>query len=502
MEILVEYNGTTQPFEAHEGDTVLDVLQLNGIPVRATCGGVGRCRKCQVMIRDSAGLRYELACEQRVSDNMLVVVGDTGTMDVVEEGSSIGFEPDEGAEGLGVAIDIGTTTLAAHLHDLGTGTRLASASRPNPQIAFGADVISRISASVDGKLPQMTALIVDAMVDMRDQLLEGVHAGAQQSDTTAISIAGNTTMQHIAAGMPPDSIGVNPFIPLSLFGDEREIEGLGTCYFAPCIAGYVGGDITAGLLARGFDDGHTRLLMDLGTNGEMALSHGGRIACCATAAGPVFEGANVRFGMPAGPGAISQVKWEDGRVVTTIIGQDEPIGICGTGIIDAIALMVEAGIVDETGYLLDADDVDEEYADWLGEESDANVFYLTEDHSLFITQTDVRSMQLAKAAVCAGVHTLMDACGIDGEDIEAVEIAGGFGKYLNLASAARIGLFPPELEDRAASVGNTSAEGASALVISHAARERADRIVDLCDYLELSTSSVFNDFYIEMMEFE
>jgi len=297
---------------------------------------------------------------------------------------------------------------------------------------------------------------------------------------------------------------VNPFTPLSLFGDMHKIDGLGNCYFSPCIAGYVGGDITAGLLARGFDDGRTRLLLDLGTNGEMALSHAGRIACCATAAGPVFEGANVRFGMPAGPGAISQVSLVDGNVNINVIGDGAPIGICGTGIIDAVALMVETGVVDETGYLLDADDAEDEgieLAGWLGEEDDGNVFYLTEDHTLFITQADVRSMQLAKAAVCAGVHTLMEAHNVTCNQIEGLEIAGGFGRYLNLASAARIGLFPAELLDRAASVGNTSAEGASAMLISHKARTRAEQIVESCDYLELSTSASFNGFYVDMMEF-
>jgi uncharacterized 2Fe-2S/4Fe-4S cluster protein (DUF4445 family) len=308
-------------------------------------------------------------------------------------------------------------------------------------------------------------------------------------------------MQHIAVGLPPDTIGVNPFIPLSLFGDDHEIDGLGQCYLTRCVAGYVGGDITAGMLACELDQGGTRLFLDLGTNGEMALSADGRIKCCATAAGPVFEGANVHFGMPASPGAISKVSYEDGAVKLNVVGDADPIGICGTGIVDAVAMMVRLGVVDETGYLLGADELEEPLASLAGCENDSNVFYLTPDHSIYITQNDVRSLQLAKAAVCAGILTMIDAAGIEVSDITQLDIAGGFGAYLNLESAAAIGLFPEELLPCASSVGNTSGEGATALLVSSAAHARESEIIEKCDYLELSTSAEFNDFYVEMMEF-
>ena len=326
-------------------------------------------------------------------------------------------------------------------------------------------------------------------------------AKVPQDEVVRATIAGNTVMQHIAVGLPPDTIGYNPFIPLSLFGDVHEIDGLGPCYFTRCIAGYVGGDITAGMLACELDTGGTRLFLDLGTNGEMALAADGRIKCCATAAGPVFEGANVHFGMPASPGAISKVAWENGAVAIGVVGDVAPIGICGTGIVDAVAMMVRLGVVDETGYLLGADELDEPLASLVGREDDHNVFYLVPDRSIYITQTDVRSLQLAKAAVCAGILTMVEAAGIQVSDIGKLEIAGGFGAYLNLESAAAIGLFPKELLSCASSVGNTSGEGATALLVSSAAQQREDEIVEKCDYLELSTSSEFNDFYVEMMEF-
>ena len=184
-----------------------------------------------------------------------------------------------------------------------------------------------------------------------------------------------------------------------------------------------------------------------------------------------------------------------------VVGDVDPIGICGTGVIDAVALMVREGVVDETGYLLGPDELDGPLAQYVGRESDRNVFYLTEDRSLYITQDDVRSLQLAKAAVCGGIMTMVDAAGIDVSDIGELEIAGGFGAYLNLDSAAAIGLFPAELAPCASSVGNTSGEGATALMLSQAARNRELAIVEKCTYLELSTSSEFNDYYIEMMEF-
>ena len=500
MKIFIDDAGKRTAADAQAGQTVLDVLQRERVDIQATCGGVGKCRRCQVLVRNGEGLNYRLACTTPVEDGMEVVIERAGAMEVLQSGATSAFPPDGGAGGFGMAVDIGTTTVVAHLHDLASGKRIGSVGRPNPQIAFGSDVISRISASVDGKLALMTDVIQDALREMKAKLC--ADAGIDPARVKRCAIAGNTVMQHIAVGLPPDTIGVNPFTPQSLFGDEREIPGLGTCYFARCIAGYVGGDITAGMLACALDEGGTRLFLDLGTNGEMALAHDGRIVCCATAAGPVFEGANVHFGMPASPGAISQVEYAEGAVKVKVVGDVAPIGVCGTGIIDVVALMVRLGIVDDTGYLLGADELDTSLAALVGREADRNVFYLTDDHSVYITQDDVRSLQLAKAAVCAGILTMADFAHVGIADIGKLEIAGGFGAYLNLESAADIGLFPKELLGCASSVGNTSGEGATALLVSSAARQREAALAEKCDYLELSVSAEFNDFYVQMMEFD
>ena len=499
MKVLIDDGGARCKVGVGGGCTVLDVLQAERVEVQAACGGAGVCGRCQVLVRDGRGLGYRLACQTPVSDGMEVVVERAEAMEVVQSGAAHMFPCDSGAQGYGMAVDVGTTTIVAHLHDLEDGARLATVGRVNPQIVFGSDVVSRISASVDGKLDLMCGAMQDALREMKARLC--AEARVDPARVGMVSIAGNTVMQHIAAGLPPDTIGVNPFTPLTLFGDTRVVDGLGPCYFARCIAGYVGGDMTAGMLARALDEGGTRLFLDLGTNGEMALAHGGRIACCATAAGPVFEGANVHFGMPASPGAISKVGFDGAAVSVEVIGGVEPIGICGTGVIDAVALMVRLGITDETGFLLGAVELEEPCASLVGEKDGANVFYLTPAHDLYITQADVRNLQLAKAAVCAGILTLCDAAGIGVSEIESLEIAGGFGAYLDLASAAEVGMFPRELLPLASSVGNTAGEGATALLVSRQARARESEIAGKCDYLELSTSDTFYDFYIAMMEF-
>lgn len=495
MEIIIDAAGKRRRIPVQPGQTVLEALQGRRIDVQAACGGVGTCGRCQVLVRDASGVGFRLACATEVQDGMEVVVERARGMEVVHRGMAHGFSPDAGAVGYGMAVDVGTTTLVAHLHDLASGERLATADKPNPQIVFGSDVVSRIFASMNGKLGLMADAIRDALVEMRGALC--AQAGIDVGDVVATSIAGNTVMQHIVAGLAPDSIGTSPFAPQSLFGDVRDVPGLGQCRFARCVAGYVGGDITAGMTVRRFDEGGTRLFVDLGTNGEMALAHGGRTLCCATAAGPVFEGAGITFGMPASPGAISQVSLEGGALRVQVIGGGDPIGVCGTGLVDAVALMVDAGIVDETGLLLGPGETCGPMAERVGTVDGAAVFYLDVGRSVYITQRDVRNLQLAKGAVCAGILTLAETAGISLGDISSLEIAGGFGTYLDLGRAARIGLFPAQLLPRARSVGNTAAEGASALLVSGEARALEAKLAEACEYLELSTSPLFNEHFMQ-----
>lgn len=491
-----------------EGQTVLEVLQQAGIAITATCGGRGTCGKCRVLVDDEQGLEYRLACTTVASDGMQVFTRDPAEMVIQDLGQPALLQADADVNGYGVAIDVGTTTVVCRLYDLNSGASLATASRVNPQVVYGADVMSRIDASISGKLGDMQGLLLSTLRELIASLCKT--AAISCDGITRIALAANTVMEHIAAGLPPDSIGVAPFTPLSLFGDDHSFADFpAPLWFAPAIYGYVGGDISAGLLAVGMDRSpHLQLLVDLGTNGEIALGDSSGILCAATAAGPVFEGAGIHFGMPALPGAIASVRakedglGESGGLQLGTIADAKPIGICGSGLIDVAALLLQEGIIDQGGRMLDISELPPHLRRFCGAENEIKVFYLTEDRSLYVTQKDLRNLQLAKGAICAGIETLMQKGGLKPSDIHSLHIAGGFGKALDLDNAAIIGLFPIELRDRAASAGNTAIEGISAAVVSAAARVRLRQLAESCSYVELSADVLFNELFIDALGFK
>ena len=503
MEIVVREGSETRSVPARAGATLLEVLRENGFGVSAPCGGNGTCGKCRVLVRDASGLGYRLACETPAEAGVEVMVERSRPMEVSSAGMLADTWLADGPEGaVGVAIDVGTTTLVCRVVELSTGRVLASRGRSNPQIVFGADVISRISAVTeqDANLRAMEGALREALSAMLDEVARD--AGVSCGDLKKVVLAGNTTMQTIAAGIDPTPLGVMPFEPPTLFGEGVPFGPVADeAFFAPCVAAYVGGDITCGMLASNMRASERpQLLLDLGTNGEMALGDATDIVTCATAAGPVFEGANIKFGMPAYPGAISQVRRDGDELALTVIGGGEPVGLCGTGLIDAVALLLDEGIVEESGYMADADEVDSALAHLIGEDEDGTAFYLTP--SVCVTQKDVRSLQLAKAAVCAGVRTMLDDRGIALDDVGELLVAGGFGEYLNLENAARVGLFPAELLPVARSVGNSSIEGATAALVSSAAAEELACVSAAARYVELSLHKKFNEYYVEAMMFE
>ncbi|MDR0500860.1 MAG: ASKHA domain-containing protein [Coriobacteriales bacterium] len=513
--------------------TVLECIQSLGLTFHAPCGGKGNCKKCSVDVEyignfeanttgkphgipeaNATGKPHGiseanatvtqttfLACQVMAKDGMIVFLRkeDNDAMSIDVEGTKTLWTPTPDATGLGIAFDLGTTTLAARLIDMRNGNILAQSARVNPQTVFGADVISRIDASMTGKLPEMTACIREALIGLIDELLQQHESESRAFlEINKIVLAGNTVMQHIFCSMPPDSIGVAPFTPLSLFGDNHTINELPVPLFmAPCIGSYVGGDISCGMLVSQMDDtsSGTGILVDLGTNGELALCHNGRIICCATAAGPVFEGANIRYGMPALPGAINAVFHENGRLRLETIANASASGFCGTGIIDIVAHLVNMGIVDETGMMSSSG------FDGLGLLDGHPAFYPLPNSDICITQEDIRNLQLGKSAIMAGIRVLLEAANVTVDEIRFLHIAGGFGKKLNLKSAARIGLFPIELLDRASAIGNSCIEGASAALVSTEAMQRLLAIPKQCEYIELSTSASFNMHFMQEMMF-
>lgn len=501
---------------SHREETVLEALRREGIALPAPCGGAGTCGKCRVLLTRVEGAPCEevLACQVQAAAGMEVRVDDAAlpglmVVSMGGEGCVGRFVADAAEGGLGVALDVGTTTLVCRLIDLATGAVLASAGLPNPQGTYGADVLSRIAAVREGHLEELAELVGQAIAHVIGRVVSdaGVHASA----IDRVALGGNTVMEHLVAGVDPTPIGSVPFTPPSLFGEERVLDALSVAgcsvreaSFAPCIAGYVGGDIAADILACGMAESASPVLMlDLGTNGEMALGSAEGVVTCATAAGPVFEGASIRFGMPAYPGAVAKVRLDGDALTIETVSSEPAKGICGTGLIDVVALLLDAGIVDESGAMAEldeiADGVPDDLASRMGVLDGAPAFWVTS--GIAVTQADVRALQLAKAAIFAGAQTLLDECGIASSEVERLVVAGGFGEHLDLVNAARIGLFPEELGGVAESVGNIAIEGVGAALVSHAAREELVRIAKEARYQELSTSIVFNERYIEAMEF-
>lgn len=501
MTIFVQQGNEKKELTFTAGQTLLEILREAGYEVSAPCGGNGTCGKCTVYISGEA----HLACQTEAADGMVVELPHTAELEVAL-GSDAVFACDSGLQGYGVAVDIGTTTVACHLVNLENGKTVAVAGEGNAQRSYGADVISRIQASVEGRLEEMAEVIRKQLGEMIETLCR--EANISPAEVHFMTVAANTTMCHILAGLKPDTIGVAPFTPLSLFGDDYDAKawGLpfdGRVYLAPSVSGYVGGDITADLLAVDMDKASKPvLLIDVGTNGEMALGCGENFVCCSTAAGPAFEGAQIRFGMTAAEGAISSVEYHDGALECKVIGSVEAKGICGSGLIDAIAVMLEVGALDETGRVLDIDeddDIPEDALPLLTLLDDEPAFRLTEQ--VYVTQSDVRKVQLGKGAIAAGIQVLIDTSDVDYDNIGALLLAGGFGSFIRPESAARIGLIPTELLPVTKAVGNTAAVGAKMALVSAEARKRLDKLQKAMDYQELSGLAAFNTAYMEKMMF-
>ena len=494
--------------EAEPGESLFTRIGAVGLFLDSPCAGIGKCGKCKVKLSPDG--EEVLACRTFVEGDMNVYLPDALEMQIADSGTTSAAQgaitrvPGEALEGrFGVAIDIGTTTVVAHLTELESGIRVATASGVNAQRTFGADVISRIQYSAANGHETLTRLIREQLSSL---ILEACTAsGVSTDDIEYIAIAGNTIMEHFAAGYSPVGMGVVPFSPISLFGDELPagedlpVAKNAKVYFAPAISSYVGGDITAGMLAAKLEDTKGPVVyLDIGTNGEIVLKNGDMYYTCATAAGPAFEGAEITMGMAAVNGAINHCRWENG-IILSVIGDVEPRGLCGSGLLDALAILLDCGVVDESGRMLDADEIDHPISEFICDVDGKNAFFLSSD--VYLSASDVRKLQLAKSAIAAGIQTLLHHVGIDEEEIAQFVLAGGFGSYMNQYSAARIGLFPSCFLPVSSTLGNTAGEGAAIAVFSEDARTKLEDMRRRCEYIELSTSMVFNEQFVEQMMF-
>lgn len=408
----------------------------------------------------------------------------------------------------GAAVDIGTTTIAAYLIDLKTGKTVGMQSAMNPQRAYGADVLSRIDyARQDNGLATLQSEIAGKLNELIGKMLAA--ADARDADLRQIHCVGNTVMLHLLLGISPENIAATPFIPAFTGRMELPAAEIGLRFAnanvenGPCVAGYIGADTTAAALACGMDENEgVSLLLDIGTNGEIALGGREGIVCCSAAAGPAFEGAHIRCGSGAVQGAISSVKLtQDGRVEFKTIGDEKPASICGSGLVDAIAEMLRVGLLDETGRL-DEDEAPECWEDRLFDSSAGLAFALTEDKTVYVCQKDVREVQLAKGAIAAGIEILLKQTGVRFEIVQNLFLAGGFGNYIDVHNACQIGLLPPEMEAKTVPVGNAAGTGARMMALNRTACDRVDSMAQHMRYIELSSQKEFTELFSENMLFE
>ena len=525
-----------------EADARVEVPPLVTRPKAATVG-VGR----QVILRPAVQKRYLELDEPSLSDQMtdmervlariddlelrvdlhalrsvgrVLRAADYKVTAVIVDDVLIDVEPgDTSGRLFGIAFDLGTTTVVATLLDLSTGTPVAVDSMLNMQQPFGADVITRISAVMmdPAALGRLSGLAHETLAGLARSVCE--QGEVDPREVYEVAVAGNATMTHIALGIDPEPLGVAPFIMSTRLLPEVLAADLGIgahprarAVVFPAFGAYAGGDITAGLLASGMDrDSRTRLFVDIGTNCEIVLGNRDWLLATAAPAGPAFEGAAIRCGMRAADGAIEVVSMTPETIELKVIGDAEPAGLCGSGLVDAVTSLVRLELLDSSGRLVPEDraavlapglaarltKLGEERVfvlHWLGEPGDVS-------HSIYLSQRDVRELQFAKAAIATGWRILCEEAGLAPGDIQQVLLAGSFGSYLSPANAIRIGLVPSLPVMRVVSAGNVAGEGAKMALLS--VRERAGGLALLEEvrYVELSDRADFNDRFVDQLAF-
>lgn len=399
------------------------------------------------------------------------------------------------------AFDIGTTTIAGYLLDSEDGRILAVESRMNPQAQYGADVIMRANYALEHGTDVLSRCIREAVNEMLGVLAGD--AGISREDIFQVCIVGNTCMHHLFLGISPASLVHAPYTPavsdrlvLNAGDYGLDVQRKAELIMLPDIAGYVGADTCGCLLALRQDQkDEISLMIDIGTNGEMVLGNRNRLVTCSTAAGPAFEGAKIECGMRGAAGAVDHVKYENGKWDYTTVGNQPAVGLCGSGLIDLVAGLLDAGMLDENGALSS------------GQEKQG-VFMLVpleqagNERGVYLTQKDIGEVQLAKAAIAAGIQMLMKRLGITEEEICSVYIAGAFGNYMDPVSAGKIGLLPAALVKKVKPVGNAAGEGAKIALVNEREMLEMDELVGKIDFVELAASGDFQDYFIDELGFE
>jgi len=528
MHFRVVFEPEAIEVDVREGATLLEAAGQAGIVLDTPCGGKGTCGKCLLELVPTGEIVR--ACQTAVEADMVVAVPSSSRLNglqILDEGLKAGPQvrptviekyrrKGDPTAILGVAVDIGTTTVVAKLLNMANGRCLATEAILNPQTRFGDDVISRISyGQTEAHLADLNREIVNCLNELIGRLCRT--AGVERQAIYEVAVVGNTTMNHTLFGFPIAQLGQAPYQAHSVDGHDvspgdlgLRLNPAGNVHAVENIAGFVGGDTTAVALAVGVDSAvDTVLVVDIGTNGELVLGAEGRLFAASCAAGPALEGARIGQGSRATEGAIEAIQIvEGGELALKVIGGGAPRSICGSGLIDAVAVLAELGVIDATGRLAAKHDAVGRFPDALVErltEVDGQPAFILavgrgpSTPPVLLTQKDIREFQLAKGAILAGIRLQLGKEGIAEGDLDRVLLAGAFGNYIRPSSAVRVGLLPNVPLERIHFVGNAAASGAQMLLLSEESRQRAKVLAERIEYVEIAHEKTFPEVFAEAM---
>ncbi len=496
-----------------DGTLISDAAKRAGILFDAPCGGNGTCGKCAVLLTRNGQTERVLACQTPVLADCTVSRQSGSGLSTLNEGfeRSVPFAPYPSADysrkgACLAAFDLGTTTIVCYLLDATSGGQIAVQGMQNPQSAYGADVIARANyALTSGEPRALQTCVVQALNELLARVCAG--CGRTTNDVALLTLVGNTVMHHLLLGYPLEQLVRSPYEPhqsgrqiVSAASLNIHAAGGAALLVAPVVGGFVGADTVACLSATAFETlGEPALLLDIGTNGELALTNGTRRVCCSTAAGPAFEGATISCGMRAVSGAIDHVWLEGDLLRYSTVDIAPPIGLCGSGLIELCALLSNLDIIAQSGKLNEQSPLGERI---LTTENGMKAFRITDGESpLLLTQKDVRELQLGKAAMRAGIEVLLGELNLSASQIRKTLLAGAFGAHISAQALCDIGLLPKELLGSIESIGNAAGEGAKLYARNFELFTQSERLARETTYLELTRNKSFTDYYVDAMAF-
>lgn len=461
-----------------DGRNLLSVLREAGYVLDAPCGGHGTCGKCIVTVNG----QEQLACQTIINTNMTVCISEVLLQNVISYGNMLSVRGNP-CKDYFLAFDIGTTTIVCYLLDGADGKEIFCTSMLNPQIVYGADVISRIQAGIDGHEKHMKQLVQDGLCELTQEVCTKVGIEARQ--IKRISVVGNPAMQQLFMGIDLNNLISIPYVPVITKAEIVPAKDfLPSCMNAellvvPDISSYVGADTLACVFAtKMYESTKNTLMVDIGTNGEMVLGNSKRMVACSTAAGPAFEGAKIKFGMRGAPGAIDHVWLENGEIRCHVIGEGTAKGICGSGLIDAVAVALDAGLINARGRI------------WTEQKIEGQCVIPLCD-GIYLTREDIHEVQLAKSAIASGIELMVSQFGLEISQIDEVLLAGAFGSFMNPKSVCRIGMLPLSLENKIIAIGNAAGDGAKLLVKSVDMLKYSQCLAEQIECIELAKDSAF-----------